>query len=577
LRLKLEAEDKDGDSLGVITTMRGYHQENEALRSENSGLQESLEALSAEVAQLRAALKNSEPAGTAEQQQKTIQELEQKLANKTTESDLLLREQNKAAALADSEKKYTSHFVFFFFFFFLSSFNADCLVVPRSLILQVQTLEHNLQLAIASNDELSAALIEARNRKTITREELVASTASTAASAPSQSALTPKTREKYGSESAPFSPSWTPTTTRSNFENAAISNEILRDSQKVLEKALEDRETQISEVTLPSSPLRFHFPTFSWILQLKISVTQLSQDLEQTRNALNHTRQEAIQIIDSKSREIEELQRGVSAEQDMDAQLHYLQGKLEEVKSAKAKIEHELQTKNSAFDQVMEEFASKEAALQKRIRNLESDLKTSFKNHKKNLADIEALYKHEDYKTRYTSIIAENQSLWDEITEVRSLLAEINALSKQQQETNREIAKRAQALQQGNIFLLSSFIFLSSQSTVALTSAADLSTSKRDQAGVEQELTSLRDANAQLVQSVSSLQDQLRQISGQKRTLEENRETLHAEVRTVEATATALQSQVEKLAGENEALSQELGLGLSAFFHFLLWLPLVNL
>ena len=101
MRLKLEAEDKDGDNLGVITAMRGYHQENEALRNENSGLQESLEALIAEVAQLRTALKNSEPAGTAQQQKKTIQELEQKLAN----SDLL-HEQEKAAALAESEKKY---------------------------------------------------------------------------------------------------------------------------------------------------------------------------------------------------------------------------------------------------------------------------------------------------------------------------------------------------------------------------------------------------------------------------------------------------------------------------------------
>jgi len=105
-----------------------------------------------------------------------------------------------------------------------------------------------------------------------------------------------------------------------------------------------------------------------------------------------------------------------------------------------------------------------------------------------------------------------------------------------------------------------------------LTIASDLSTSKKDQAGVEQEFTILRDANAQLVQSVASLHDQLRQISGQKRTLEENKETLFAEVRTVEATATALQSQVEKLAGENEALSQELGSDLR--FHSPPCLPL---
>ena len=266
LRLKLEAEDKDGDSLGVITAMRRYHQENEALRNENSGLQESLEALIAEVAQLRTALKNSEPAGTAQQQKKTIQELEQKLAN----SDLLLHEQEKAATLAESEKKYP----FSTFFLNLLSrrhrvelvFVALLLCFPsRSLVLQVQTLEHNLQLAITSNDQLSIALTEARTKEISLKEELAGSVAAIAAAAsvPSLSTLTPKSRDKYSSESAAFSPSWTPTTTRSNFENAAISNEILRDTQKVLEKALEDREAQISEVEsffffFPSSfPLLF--------------------------------------------------------------------------------------------------------------------------------------------------------------------------------------------------------------------------------------------------------------------------------------------------------------------------------
>ena len=192
----------------------------------------------------------------------------------------------------------------------------------------------------------------------------------------------------------------------------------------------------------------------------------MSQELEQTRHALNHTRQEAIQIIDSKSKEMEEMQRGLTAEQDMDAQLHYLQGKLEEVKSSKSKLEHELQTKNTAFDQVMEEFAAKEAGLQKRVRNLESDLKTTFKNHKKNLADIEALYKHEDYKVRYTSVIAENQSLWDEIAETRSLLEDINTLSKQQEEINRELAKRAQTLQQGDTLISLSHYFTRADSII---------------------------------------------------------------------------------------------------------------
>jgi hypothetical protein len=190
-----------------------------------------------------------------------------------------------------------------------------------------------------------------------------------------------------------------------------------------------------------------------------VVVSQIARELEQTQQVLNQTRQEAIQVIDSKSAEIETLKRSLTEEQDMEAQLRYLQGKLEEVKSVKAKLEQELQIKNTAFDEIMEQFAAKEAVMQKRIRNLEADLKTTFKNHKKTLTDVEAMYKHEDYKARYAVVIAENQSLWAEINEVRGLLQDINALSKQQLETNRELAKNAQAIQQSKQSLISSLFF----------------------------------------------------------------------------------------------------------------------
>lgn len=179
-------------------------------------------------------------------------------------------------------------------------------------------------------------------------------------------------------------------------------------------------------------------------------MSRAAKDLESAQQTLNANRQEALQVIDAKTKEIETLKRSISEEQDMESQLSYLQGKLEELKYAKARLDQELQVKNTAFDEAMEQFATKEAAMQRRIRNLETDLKTSFNNHKKSLSDLEEQYKHENYKVRYAAIISENQDLWGRISETNSLLDEMNEMSKMQQETNRQLALNVQTVQQSN-------------------------------------------------------------------------------------------------------------------------------
>jgi len=55
----------------------------------------------------------------------------------------------------------------------------------------------------------------------------------------------------------------------------------------------------------------------------------VTKELEAAQQTLKLTRQEATQVIDSKIREIESLKGKVHEDQDKDAQLHYLQGKLE--------------------------------------------------------------------------------------------------------------------------------------------------------------------------------------------------------------------------------------------------------
>lgn len=59
---------------------------------------------------------------------------------------------------------------------------------------------------------------------------------------------TPKAEHKYPAGTSTYSPSWTPSTTRSNFESSAISNEILRDNQLALEKSVQERDEKIAEV-----------------------------------------------------------------------------------------------------------------------------------------------------------------------------------------------------------------------------------------------------------------------------------------------------------------------------------------
>ena len=124
----------------------------------------------------------------------------------------------------------------------------------------------------------------------------------------------------------------------------------------------------------------------------------------------------------------------------------------------KGKAEYELEAKSKGFDEAVEQFATKEGAMQKKIKNLENDLKVTFKNHKKNLSDLEEAYKHEEYKERYQAVLAENQSLWSEIGEARGLVGDIEAMSKQQQETNRLLAGSQKILEQSESLL--SFLFL---------------------------------------------------------------------------------------------------------------------
>jgi hypothetical protein len=106
----------------------------------------------------------------------------------------------------------------------------------------------------SSNEALSLELAAIRQSESSAKEEVVRLTTlvNTPPSPRPQQQIdahqTPKTSNKY-SEGTAFSPSWTPSTIRSNFESAAISNEILRDNQEALEKAVEEKDGQISEVT----------------------------------------------------------------------------------------------------------------------------------------------------------------------------------------------------------------------------------------------------------------------------------------------------------------------------------------
>jgi len=133
-----------------------------------------------------------------------------------------------------------------------------------------------------------------------------------------------------------FSPSWTPNTTRSNFESASISNEILRDNQRLLEGSVDDKDREISQVLLMSYLLLLLLLSLNCLfflsflsLQLKSNLLVVTKELEAAQQTLKLTRQEATQVIDSKIREIESLKGKVHEDQDKDAQLHYLQGKLE--------------------------------------------------------------------------------------------------------------------------------------------------------------------------------------------------------------------------------------------------------
>lgn len=102
LTLQIEASQKEGgddsgaDQLGVITAMRRYHQENEALREEKSQLQDQLQVLSQQVTELQAALRQSKELATqAEQQEnKAIRQLEEKLTEKAAECERLLAERD---------------------------------------------------------------------------------------------------------------------------------------------------------------------------------------------------------------------------------------------------------------------------------------------------------------------------------------------------------------------------------------------------------------------------------------------------------------------------------------------------
>lgn len=124
---------------------------------------------------------------------------------------------------------------------------------------QVETLGRELEESTGTNATLAKELILSRQREAEAKST-TASMTSAASIISSQSGVpaisTPRT-SKYSSSSSmsdvvAFSPSWTPNTTRSNFESASISNEILRDNQRLLEGSVDDKDREISQVLLMS-------------------------------------------------------------------------------------------------------------------------------------------------------------------------------------------------------------------------------------------------------------------------------------------------------------------------------------
>ena len=75
------------------------------------------------------------------------------------------------------------------------------------------------------------------------------------------------------------------------------------------------------------------------------------------------------------------------------------------------KLETDLAGELLRAQQLSEQFSSKEHNYKQRIANLENDLRITYKKHKKDLAELNEQYRHENYKERYNQLAIENARL----------------------------------------------------------------------------------------------------------------------------------------------------------------------
>ena len=269
---------------------------------------------------------------------------------------------------------------------------------------------------------------------------------------------TPPAMHAVGQMTSPLSPvvqfmslavNNSPTELLQQIESVSISNELLRDTARSLQKELSEKEAALASIQLQmqgmSSLSKEETNALKQQLQQHSSlVDQLQGEIEQLQSEREMLQLAVSQSSFARSEESEQIQ---TREQELMQVIAEKTQQLQQMESDMSALRSHAAQARQEMDSLRADYDSKLAAQTSAAKNLQEDLRRIYHKHKKELADLQAEYKHDAYKERYAEVVQENSMLVARVSKMMSLVQQVEDMSRLQEQATAGLDMAAAALE----------------------------------------------------------------------------------------------------------------------------------